>query len=180
MKSRLLSAAAAIALVSGVAQAADLPVYDPPPPAMMSPMPIAYNWSGFYIGLHGGFGWADVDGDEDEDIVLGGQIGTNWQWGGFVLGAEGDASWAGMDGVDWLASGRLRGGFAIDRLLVYGTGGVAGSDADFGWVFGGGAEFALTESVSLGAEYLHYDFGSDDADVIRGRVNWKFNSLLGG
>ena len=51
---------------------------------------------------------------------------------------------------------------------------------DVGWVAGGGGEYALTDNVSVGVEYLHYDFGSDDSDVVRGRVNVKFNSLFGG
>jgi hypothetical protein len=28
-------------------------------------------------------------------------------------------------------------------------------------------------------EYLHYDFDTDDADVIRGRVNYLFGGLAG-
>jgi opacity protein-like surface antigen len=58
-----------------------------------------------------------------------------------------------------------------------------------GYVYGGGAEVLLTNNVTAGVEYLHYEFeeiGDDDSeidgdvDVIRGRVNVKFNSLFGG
>ena len=50
----------------------------------------------------------------------------------------------------------------------------------------------LTQNVSFGAEFLHYDFSDviddDDVDgdvdssvnVARGRINVKFNSLFGG
>ena len=175
---RRLAGVSAFALLTGAAYAADIPIYQPPP-AMMSPTPIAYNWSGFYIGAHGGYGFGD--GAFDDGIVIGGQIGVNWQWNSFVLGVEGDGSWVDFGGADAIGSARLRGGFAFDRVLVYATGGAAFDDfSDAGWVFGGGAEFALTNNVSVGAEYLHYDFDGDDVGVIRGRVNVKFNSPLGG
>jgi outer membrane immunogenic protein len=227
MKCFLISSAA-LALMSSAAFAADLPVYEAPP-EMVAPTPVVSNWSGFYVGLHGGYGWADLDDDDDgvdfgdadlEGAVIGGQIGVNWQWNMFVLGVEGDASWSGINdeddfdpadgdvetiGYDWLASVRGRLGLGWDRFLVYGTGGVGfadfdddgidpdgDDDVDIGWVAGGGAEFLVTDNVSVGAEYLHYEFDEtfdDDAlgdafdtsvDVIRGRVNVKFNSLFGG
>lgn len=174
---RLLASASAFTLLMGAAHAADIPIYEPPPPAMVSPTPIAYNWSGFYIGAHGGYGFAD--GDFEDGFVIGGQAGFNWQWNTFVLGVEGDGSFVDFDDVDVLGTLRLRGGFALDRFLVYGTGGAA-FGPDLGWVAGGGAEFALTDSVSLGAEYLHYDYDDGSADVVRGRLNVKFNSLFGG
>ena len=65
--------------------------------------------------------------------------------------------------------------------VVYGTGGlaIAGAEASItnvdtpgdtrsdsnthlGWVIGAGAEFMITETMSLGAEYLHVDLGSED------------------
>jgi opacity protein-like surface antigen len=75
--------------------------------------PIAWNWSGIYVGGHGGGGWGttawsdptgffggpafaalgDVDG-----FVAGGQVGANYQMGRMVLGLEADASWADLDG----------------------------------------------------------------------------------
>ena len=44
---------------SGLAVAADMPVKAPPPPA---PAPV-YNWTGFYVGLNVGYGWADPSTD---------------------------------------------------------------------------------------------------------------------
>jgi outer membrane immunogenic protein len=176
---RILLCSAAAALLSTGAFAADIPLFNPPP-AMLSATPIAYNWSGFYIGLHAGYGWADGDDDNGESsgALVGGQMGANWQWDQFVLGAEVDASWVDLDSTDWLASARLRAGLAWDRILLYGTGGVASDfDDGLGWVAGAGAEFLLTQNVTLGAEYLHYDVGDGDADVIRARVNVAFSGL---
>jgi outer membrane immunogenic protein len=175
---RLLISASALAILSGAAVAADLP---PPPiepaaPPMMSPTPIAYNWSGFYLGAHGGWGFGD--GAFDDGAVVGGQVGINWQWGTFVVGVEGDASWADLGEADMLASIRARAGLPLDQFLLYVTAGAGFAD-DLGWVAGGGVEFALTDAVSLGVEYLHYD-ADDSVGVVRGRVNWRFNTLVGG
>ena len=175
---RLAASASALALLSSVAAAADIPTFSPPPAPMLSTTPIAYNWSGFYVGAHGGWGFGD--GAFDDGFVVGGQLGVNWQFNSFVLGAEGDGSWTDWGGSDAVGTVRLRGGFALDRFMPYVTGGAAFQDfEDVGWVAGGGVEFALTDNVSAGVEYLHYDFDDDTSDVIRGRINITFNSLFG-
>src|SRR5258708_6698132 len=52
LKAKLLAGAAIAALIAaGPALAADLPLKAPPP------VVAAWNWSGFYIGGHGGYGW---------------------------------------------------------------------------------------------------------------------------
>lgn len=175
---RLVASASALALLSGIAAAADLPVFEPAPPPMISPMPIAFNWSGFYIGAHGGWGWGG--GGFDDGFVVGGQLGVNWQFNNFVLGAEGDGSFVDWGGTDAVGTARLRGGIAFDRFLAYGTGGVALQDfEEVGWVAGGGAEYAVTDNVTVGVEYLHYDIEDNESDVVRGRVNLLFGMLAG-
>jgi outer membrane immunogenic protein len=54
MRKLLLATTALAALVVTPALAADMaaPVYKAPPP----PAPI-FSWTGFYIGLNGGYGW---------------------------------------------------------------------------------------------------------------------------
>jgi outer membrane immunogenic protein len=91
--------------------------------------------------------------------------------------------------LDWFGTARVRFGFLpTARLLVYGTGGLAygevegslehhnvfsgivtsryweGSDSDLrvGWTLGAGAEYALTSSVSIRAEYLYLDLGKSN------------------
>jgi outer membrane immunogenic protein len=149
---RFLLAALCVGVVAGPASAADIEA--PPPDA-------GYDWSGFYIGAHGGYGEADVSGEfRDSEtnsndpsptdlklngIVGGAQAGFNWQINNFVLGAEGDVSvtdWSDSKAasggsekisadVDLLASLRARVGFAVDALLVYATAGAAWSDANY-------------------------------------------------
>ena len=165
--SRVLLSVSALALMTGAAFAADIPAMSDPAP-IYSPTPMANSWTGFYFGGHVGYGFAEEDG-----FVVGGQLGYNWQFNQFVVGAEADASWADFGEADSLSSIRLRAGIPIDRLLVYGTAGAAFQDfEDMSWVAGAGVEYAITDQLSAGLEYLHYDF--DDANVVRARVNYKF------
>ena len=71
--------------------------------------------------------------------LAGGTLGGNYQWGQFVLGIEGDGDWKDVNATtstnctgfgcttrsDWLATVRGRAGYAVDRILFYGTGGGA-------------------------------------------------------
>lgn len=216
----MVAIAAAGLLFAGPASAADL-LTDPAPD--FTPPPIAaFDWSGAYVGAHFGYVTGEygtnigltTDGD---GFIGGGTLGINWQFNQFVIGAEGDLGYLGADGDDLLPAvgvesdfyGTLRGraGFAIDRLLVYGTAGVAflnvditqagfGSDdaTHFGWTAGGGAEYAVTDALSIKGEYLYLDFDNEtyfggtagalnadyDAHVIRGGINYRFHSIFGG
>jgi outer membrane immunogenic protein len=104
MKRLLLSTAALIALGTTV-QAADMAVRAAPPPPLL---PVVYNWTGFYVGLNGGWGqsnncWDYVfvagpvfsDGCRDRSGGLfGGQVGYRWQANQFVFGLEAQGDWA--------------------------------------------------------------------------------------
>lgn len=210
----LLITGASLLVLSSPSMAADMPPYVPP-----EPVAVPFTWTGFYLGAHGGWNWAETDADgldigDTDGFVVGGQLGYNWQWDSFVFGIEGDGSFAdsedGFPDADieqnFLASIRGRLGFGLDRFLIYGTGGAAFTGLDvgflsgdddestfFGWVVGGGIEYAITDNVSFGVEYLHYDFGeevfTDDLgafdddigltnDVVRGRLNVKFDSIF--
>ena len=139
---------AALAFLAGSmsAQAADLsrPVYKAP----MSPIGY-YNWTGFYAGINGGYGWGEstwsvLPGTRSKPAggLIGGTVGYNIQAGAFVFGVEGDFDWSGLSGsvacvpglaicetsTDWLATFRGRIGYAMDRFLPYLTGGGAIAD----------------------------------------------------
>lgn len=76
----------------------------------------ADDWSGFYAGLHAGWGWADSDMNFDaasdfsgtvvengfssnlDGPLAGAQLGYNWPVNSFLLGFEADASWSGLEG----------------------------------------------------------------------------------
>lgn len=145
---RTLSLIAGIGIATSTASlAADLgkrPIHKAPPIAP------TFNWTGFYIGAHVGYGWGNSDWDVDlsvknDGVVGGGQIGYNWQVApNWVLGLEADMSGSGMKGssscvsgivtcsndIAWLATVTGRAGYSFDRALVYAKGGLAVMDQD--------------------------------------------------
>jgi outer membrane immunogenic protein len=108
-----------------------------------------WNWTGFYVGINGGYAWGTSNwtnpatgattGDFNlTGALVGGTIGYNLQTGLWVWGAEADidASWIkGTDATvccqtknDWLATARGRVGYAFDHWLPFLTGGMAFGD----------------------------------------------------
>ena len=104
---------------------------------------------------------------------------------------------------DFLATVRGRAGYAWDRVLFYGTGGVAFGDiqaaagglpfdvsAPVGWTVGAGVEYAFLPGWTAKVEYLFVDLGNRACDpascggtattvslqenIIRGGINFKF------
>jgi outer membrane immunogenic protein len=109
MKRLTLTGIALVSLAVGPAMAADLrtPVYTKAP--VMAPI---FSWTGFYIGLNGGYSWgrSNTDftitgvpaGSVSQDMngwLGGGQIGYNWQSGTFVFGLEADIQATGQKGT---------------------------------------------------------------------------------
>jgi outer membrane immunogenic protein len=99
----VIVAAALSAAWLDVAKAADLPLKAPVP--MVAPQ---YNWTGFYIGVQGGYGWGWPQFDLPFPVYLqqqwpanggfgGGMIGANYEFGAshVVVGLEGE--WSGAD-----------------------------------------------------------------------------------
>jgi outer membrane immunogenic protein len=104
VKKIIIGAAVALLGAGSVASAADLPVKARPMP--VSP---AFDWSGFYVGVNGGYGWNDdgpaagitysspvtgfagtSGGFRPKGGFGGGQIGYNWQQNQVVFGVEAD------------------------------------------------------------------------------------------
>ena len=104
MKKYLLAAVVIGAITGGVvdAFAADMPVTRE---STVIPVPV-YSWSGFYLGLHGGWGFGNVHfsntiadiGDHTMDGgLVGGHIGYNWQMGpSWLIGIEASGTWSGV------------------------------------------------------------------------------------
>jgi outer membrane immunogenic protein len=106
----------------------------------------AFNWSGFYAGVSGGYGWGTITRDPvagaiiEDDLDgwnLGAHAGYNVDFGGFVVGVEGDANWTDMGysqelgaagtfdaGLDGFGSVRMRAGASFGQVMPYVTGGI--------------------------------------------------------
>jgi opacity protein-like surface antigen len=65
---KLLTAIAALGLIGTPAFAADMAVKAPPPAP--APVPI-FSWTGAYVGLFAGYGWAKADATEPFDAGTG-------------------------------------------------------------------------------------------------------------
>jgi outer membrane immunogenic protein len=172
-------------------------------------------WAGFYAGIHAGSTFDDkfeVEGFElgeaEEAFVGGVQVGYNWQRNSpWVFGVEASLSFLDDEDVtDYLATFRGRLGYAFDRTLVYGTGGIAflgynedlrvpdgdGDLFDFddtavGFVVGAGIDHKLSDRVSIGLEGLYYSVDSEidasnapdlerDFWTVQARLNYHFGS----
>lgn len=141
MKYLLAAVLASTAFVSAV-QAADLIVE----PEIAEAAAAAYDWSGGYVGVIGGYGWGEgaienfpfAFGGDVEGWLLGVEAGANWQMDQFVLGVEGDIAWTNISGdyqgfapfigdfdLTWLGTLTARAGIAADRALFYVEAGAA-------------------------------------------------------
>jgi outer membrane immunogenic protein len=88
-----------------IASAADLPVKAP---VYKAPPPVAYNWTGCYIGANAGYGWANKDWTDSSTPegsntstggLVGGQIGCDYQFASnWVVGIQGMYDWANLNG----------------------------------------------------------------------------------
>ena len=143
-------------------------------------------------------GFAAADKYDIRGFVAGLHAGRNWQRGSIVYGIEGDADIANIKGSadflyaggvagtlsfrsDWQASLRVRVGYAMDRTLIYGTGGIAfghakldgtsagvaatDSNTHVGWTLGAGVERAFKSNWIGRIEARYTDFSNEDYDL---------------
>lgn len=149
------------------------------------------------VGAACGTGTSSGQSLNDSGFAAGGQAGINFQSGQWVFGIEGDADYlsnkqsittspdftGGTSSathaytLDFLSTVRGRLGFAWDRALIYGTGGLAMADYQvqrtqnvaglapagtsqtvsnfrLGWAAGAGVEYAFSDMVTGRVEYL--------------------------
>jgi outer membrane immunogenic protein len=169
------------ALMAGVASsalAADLPTHKAPPAPAPYYAPPAFTWTGFYIGVNGGWGFSGTDNNSFGNInggLVGGTVGYNYQMGQFVIGYEGDVDWADVHGgnfayglpggfgtdkltTNWMVTERARLGYSVDKALFFVTGGYAGIDthgtfADSFGNFGSQNKWQNGGVIGAGVEY---------------------------
>jgi outer membrane immunogenic protein len=186
----------------------------------------AISWAGYHVGIQGGASfWSSehlftggvASGDFDfSSGFIGAGWGSTWQRGALVYGFDSDISFAGTGGsrsslscgvgacftdVHYFGTSRVRLGYAMDRMLVYATGGLAyasvkagnATDQDsktrYGWALGAGIEWMLRPGWSAKVEYQHLDLGDGrtystggsgagvdlSADIVRAGINYRFD-----
>jgi outer membrane immunogenic protein len=174
MASRFLRAgiiAASVIFLSGLAaQAADLRAPYKSPAYVA---PAYYSWSGFYVGINGGYGFGTADWPtpppasfKTTGYLAGLTLGYNYQTGAWVWGLEGDVDYStekgnepacGGTGCDtklkWFGTARARIGYAFDRWLPYITGGAAFGNITNSGTLGSESKTKLGWTAGLGLEY---------------------------
>ena len=165
MKSSLLVGLSLAPLLASPIVAADLPTKAkvPPPPAL-------YNWTGCYGGGHFGAlfeerDWGPLGSDDGTGLVVGGQLGCNYQISTWVFGIQGDAAWSDTSGthpdqvnagltdqskIDLLSSVTGRFGYAWDRLLTYAKAGGAWTRDKYDILFPDTSTFATASETRSG------------------------------
>lgn len=163
-----------------------------PAAAAAAPVPVIRDWSGPYVGLSFGRSSGDLtatdgivtDSVDYETTSAGGIFaGYSDQHGRLVFGGEFAYSSTSIeiiaDGDDFLESlldlrGRV--GYAVGRALVYGTVGFSRAKFDVnggadrftanGVSYGLGVDYAVTERLSIGLDYLRRDLdGTNDNPI---------------
>lgn len=158
------------AAVASQAGAADL---QPIPMPVKAVYPVAYSWSGFYVGAFGGGRWADISDDTGASAAsvsgwtAGGLAGFNLVTGNILYGLEADFGTGGSSGSNVAAGGiilkgdlqtsanaRARIGYTFDRFMVFAAGGASFIDPNITHVIGGTTGHFITGwTAGGGVEY---------------------------
>jgi outer membrane immunogenic protein len=149
-----------------------------------------YQMDSMVLGLEADISFSDIDGSHGPALFDTFNCGTS--------SCDTD--------VNWLSTVRARLGYSFDNFLPFIAGGLAiggleagirndsalddfDENTELGWTIGGGVAYALSDSVSVKAEYLYVDFGkfryddgtedpSFDADarfsIVRAGVDFNF------
>lgn len=157
-------------------------------------------WRGFYVGGFGAYASQDNTsaGFPSQKGPFGGAtLGFQWQWDRLIAGIEADGGWGDISATasrfvfpatvtltsrtDETGTIRGRIGATFDRVLIYGTGGLAWAvnrisatavlgpfaagisdrQGHLGWTAGGGVEVMFAPRWSVKGEYLYRSFGSE-------------------
>ena len=206
------------------------PVYIPPAPiftwtGIYIGGQIGYAWGTNNVNVGDNFGRFASFNYNADGVIGGAHVGYNLQLSQFVIGLEGDVdgsslkkSYSGSyflptlgytDNINYTANANIQGsirgriGYAWDRVLLYGTGGVAflgtnqtvsagfpifgytsASSTRVGWTVGGGLEYAVTNNWSIRAEYRYAQFGTSNiyangwADPVLGAIGAYANRKI--
>lgn len=173
-----------------------------------------YSWSGFFASPLINYQTAQFKGAggrslrDARGLTFGGEAGYNFQIDHFVFGPAADLSYSLMQAnennrlanvtkadIGWVGSARARAGYTFDRVMIYGTGGVAfaqtkidslfasKSQTEPGWTAGGGVQYLWSESAIFQLEYRRIELQSKDFYALprlRTKVGVAMNAINAG
>jgi outer membrane immunogenic protein len=129
---------------------------------------ISGQWGAWVLGAEGDFDWQGLKGTSNSPYCT--SLITS---SAATLPPAGAAGLSCKTASTWLGTFRGRFGYAWDRVLVFGTAGVAGANVqtglttlplqtnfDVGWTAGAGVEWAFADHWTFKAEYLFVGLGN--------------------
>ncbi len=206
MKAKIAAAVVAIAVASPALAGGPVVVVQEPQPVYVATPAAVADWSGFYAGLHlgrtndVGVSAGGTSVDFEDGTAYGIQLGYLAQRNSFVYGGE--LSYTKFDGAELDIGGgafaeaenaidlKARLGYATGSMLFYGVAGYGKADfsapgidaSPDGFIWGLGADWAVSDRWSVGIEYMNRDLSEDvmgvdvdfDASSVALRTNWRF------
>lgn len=158
------------------------------------------SWTGFIISPSVGYETLKFHGSGSPALrtargwAYGGELGYDWQASGLVYGVvvnalAADIKGGGTRGERFSDNSHLEGygllrsrlGLPMDRLLIFGTAGIAAGQLKvgnqtlglserqtlIGWTAGAGLEFVYNRRITLRAEYIHVDLAERNFSSLR-------------
>jgi outer membrane immunogenic protein len=189
-----LASASTLAL-AGPALAGNLTPVPMEAPVAVAPIVQTSNtdWTGFYGGVSAGYGWGKDAAEAADDATYGLFGGYTRDFGNWVVGGELEYAKSDMENasvaVDDMTRLKLRAGYDLGNVVVYGIAGANYANATIGGVdysdtgvsYGIGADYALSDAVVAGFEVLQNDFnefdnsGSDlSATTVAAKIGYRF------
>jgi outer membrane immunogenic protein len=200
---RIALALSAVVALTASASAADLGWNNAPATTPFYSATSVTSWDGFYAGVSGGYGWGTTT--TTPAIGTTDNASSGWNFGAQAGYSEPLAAGGSFEGkLDMFGTVRARAGGTFGQVMPYVTLGAAfgrgtaqtvgggtttsQSTTHFGWTAGVGIEAKATENISVKAEYLYVDLGSQNYNlpatgalnvaqrfsVIRAGVNYHF------
>jgi outer membrane immunogenic protein len=185
---RLLVSGLFLGVSSSVTLAADLIIEEPAMPIVDV---AGFDWTGGYVGIHGGYGIGTVDVTDpdgeffEEDagaslavgapgFLLGLQAGANWQMDSIVFGVEGQIGYLGASGEEFVENTPDNYGIVDFGMYADLTGriGIA-ADTTLFYLKGGVA------AAELDAEFGDLDGGDPDPDSFGTVSEWVVGWTVG-
>jgi outer membrane immunogenic protein len=159
MFGRIATAALLLAASPAAASAADLVGY---PTSTGKQLPVTsttpnFDWNGFYAGVFGAYQHSPIGGDR---FGIGIDAGIDTTFNFVLVGAEVEVTGlgSGAGGTSYAEALGRAGVLLGDDTLLYGAAGYGvdtGAPDESDIMVGGGLEYALSNAVSLRAQYLH-------------------------